>query len=42
VFAPVHWPEFTKEQFQLALDEFAKRERRYGQTPEQLQAKPNA
>jgi undecaprenyl diphosphate synthase len=42
VFAPVHWPEFTKEQFQLALDEFAKRERRYGQTPEQLQAKPTA
>ena len=40
MFAPVHWPEFTKEQFQLALDEFAKRERRYGQTPEQLQAKP--
>ena len=24
------------------LDEFAKRERRYGQTPEQLQAKPTA
>ena len=42
VFAPVHWPDFTKEQFQLALDEFAKRERRYGQTPEQLQAKPTA
>lgn len=42
VFAPVHWPEFTKEQFQLALSEFAKRERRFGQTTEQLQPKPIA
>ena len=42
VFAPVHWPDFTKEQFQLALAEFARRERRYGQTSEQLQPKTPA
>ena len=36
VFASVHWPDFTKEQLQLALAEFAKRERRFGQTPEQI------
>ncbi len=42
VFAPVHWPDFTKEQFQLALTEFAKRERRFGQTPDQIQPKPQA
>jgi undecaprenyl diphosphate synthase len=40
VFASVHWPDFTKEQFQLALVEYAKRERRFGQTPEQLQTPP--
>lgn len=42
VFAPVHWPDFTKEQFELALSEFAKRERRFGQTTEQLSPKPTA
>ncbi len=42
VFAPVHWPDFTKEQFLLTLTEFAKRERRFGQTTEQLPTKPTA
>lgn len=40
VFASVHWPDFTKEQLHLALAEYAKRERRFGQTPEQLQTPP--
>ncbi|MEO1091915.1 MAG: polyprenyl diphosphate synthase [Pseudomonadota bacterium] len=30
VFTPVHWPEFSAEHLRAALDEFAKRERRYG------------
>lgn len=38
VFATVFWPDFDKAQLQLALAEFAKRERRFGQTGEQLQA----
>lgn len=30
IFSPVMWPDFRKEQFFGALDEFAKRDRRYG------------
>jgi undecaprenyl diphosphate synthase len=37
VFASVFWPDFDKAQLQLALAEFAKRERRFGQTGAQLQ-----
>ena len=37
VFASVFWPDFDKAQLQLALAEYAKRERRFGQTREQLQ-----
>jgi undecaprenyl diphosphate synthase len=29
-FTPTYWPDFDKEQFRLALDEFSQRERRYG------------
>jgi len=29
-FPPVYWPDFDKEQLQLALEEFKHRERRYG------------
>ena len=36
VFASVYWPDFDKAQLQLALAEYAKRERRFGQTREQL------
>ncbi|NBR42537.1 MAG: hypothetical protein EBU04_06655, partial [Verrucomicrobia bacterium] len=42
VFSTVFWPDFTKEQLQLALAEFGKRERRFGMTREQVQATPNA
>ena len=38
VFASVFWPDFDKTQLQLALAEYAKRERRFGQTREQMQA----
>jgi len=37
VFASVFWPDFDKAQLQLALAEYAKRERRFGQTREQIQ-----
>jgi len=37
VFASVFWPDFDKAQLQLALAEYARRERRFGQTREQLQ-----
>jgi len=37
VFASVFWPDFDKAQLHLALAEYAKRERRFGQTREQLQ-----
>ena len=30
VFVKEHWPDFTKETFQKALDEFASRDRRFG------------
>ena len=40
VFTPVLWPDFTKEHLQQAILDYAKRERRYGLTSEQL--KPTA
>ena len=35
-FTKVYWPDFTREEFKKAVDEYAKRERRYGLTGEQL------
>ena len=35
-FSDVYWPDFSKQDLQLALDEYASRERRYGQTSEQV------
>lgn len=35
-FTDVLWPDFDKKEFQKALNEYAKRERRYGLTTEQL------
>mgnify|MGYP000375245086 CR=1 FL=1 len=29
-FTPVLWPDFTEEDFAQALDEYARRERRFG------------
>jgi undecaprenyl diphosphate synthase len=37
VFTPVLWPDFGKADLQAALEEFGRRERRYGLTSEQLQ-----
>lgn len=33
-FTPTYWPDFDKEQFRLALEEFNHRERRYGRSSE--------
>lgn len=42
VFASVFWPDFDKAQLQLALAEYAKRERRFGLTGEQIQVPAKA
>lgn len=38
-FTEKHWPEFTKTDLLQALQEFSKRERRFGKTSEQIQTK---
>ncbi|MFZ9683109.1 MAG: polyprenyl diphosphate synthase [Cephaloticoccus sp.] len=38
VFTPVLWPDFSKADLAAAIADYAKRERRYGQTSEQVQA----
>ncbi|MBI4125478.1 MAG: di-trans,poly-cis-decaprenylcistransferase [Deltaproteobacteria bacterium] len=35
-FTPVMWPEFTPDELEKALEEFSRRERRFGKTSEQL------
>lgn len=35
-FTPVLWPDFTKEDYYSAILDYQKRERRYGQTSEQI------
>ena len=35
---PVLWPDFNDKHFKAALEDYAKRDRRYGKTAEQLQA----
>jgi undecaprenyl diphosphate synthase len=37
---PVLWPDFRKEEYLLAIEEFQKRERRFGAISEQLEDKP--
>ena len=36
VFLPIFWPDFNKANFQAAIDDYAKRERRFGRTGDQL------
>jgi undecaprenyl diphosphate synthase len=40
VFTPVLWPDFTKADLAAAIADYAKRERRYGLTSEQLKPSP--
>jgi undecaprenyl diphosphate synthase len=42
IFTPVLWPDFTKAELMTALAEYARRERRYGLTSEQLKPGPAA
>jgi len=37
-FTPVLWPDFDKEELRKALDDYARRERRFGMTTEQVKA----
>jgi undecaprenyl diphosphate synthase len=37
-FTPVLWPDFGQAEFQAALASYAGRERRFGQTGEQVEA----
>ena len=36
VFSPVRWPDFGRAEFEAAVNEYRRRERRYGQTGEQI------
>jgi undecaprenyl diphosphate synthase len=38
-FTDTYWPDFTKQELLLALDDYARRERRFGHTSEQIGAK---
>ncbi len=45
VFLPIFWPDFSESDFRAAVADFAKRERRFGRTGDQLvagAAKPSA
>ena len=35
-FTDVLWPDFSQQEMQKALDDYAKRQRRYGKTSEQI------
>ncbi len=35
-FSPTYWPDYTREELQAAVDDYARRERRFGLTGEQL------
>lgn len=39
-FTQVHWPDFTADEFEKALESFSQRERRYGKTSAQLKSVP--
>ncbi len=41
-FTPVLWPDFDKSEFEKALISFSRRQRRFGQTGEQVESKQNA
>ncbi len=38
IFTPTLWPDFGRAELQAAVDEFGRRERRYGLTTEQIKA----
>jgi undecaprenyl diphosphate synthase len=40
IFTPVLWPDFSKETYRAAIEEYSKRERRFGMTGEQVAVQP--
>ena len=40
IFTPVLWPDFSADDYRIALEEYARRERRFGATGEQLKPAP--
>jgi undecaprenyl diphosphate synthase len=41
-FTDTYWPDFTKQELLVALDDYSQRERRFGRTSEQIGAKASA
>jgi undecaprenyl diphosphate synthase len=41
-FTDTYWPDFTRQELLVALEEYSQRERRFGRTSEQLGAKTSA
>lgn len=41
-FTPILWPDFTQEEFESAIRSFQKRQRRFGQTGEQIESAQRA
>ena len=41
-FTNILWPDFNTDQFDLALDWYAKRQRRFGKISEQIEENKNA
>jgi len=37
LFTDVLWPDFTPDQFEICLDDFSARQRRFGATAEQVE-----
>ena len=37
LFTDVLWPDFTADQFEICLDDFSARQRRFGATAEQVE-----
>jgi undecaprenyl diphosphate synthase len=38
IVSPFRWPDFSREEFHRCLNDFSRRERRFGQTSDQLKA----
>ncbi|WP_299183072.1 polyprenyl diphosphate synthase [uncultured Neptuniibacter sp.] len=41
-FSDAYWPDFDKQQLQLAIDSYCRRQRRFGKTSEQVEAEKDA
>ena len=41
-YTDIFWPEFDEREFQLAIDEYGRRKRKFGLTQEQIEAETSA